>query len=122
MQYIYDDETRQWLTPEQRIEEELQAIAEQAKADGHVETEEAIETDAQEKLKTKKKKKRKSQASRWINAKENTWAYVVGLPLDISVDEIANAFSKCGVIQMDLHTGKPRIKLYRNKETGKLNV
>ncbi|KAI1345108.1 hypothetical protein F5Y15DRAFT_17754 [Xylariaceae sp. FL0016] len=45
--------------------------------------------------------------------RQNTAIYVTGLPLDVTVDEVAEAFSrKCGVIAEEIDSGQPRIKLY----------
>ncbi|KAG2184153.1 hypothetical protein INT44_009168 [Umbelopsis vinacea] len=45
--------------------------------------------------------------------------YVTGIPLDATVDEVKEVFSKCGVIMEDIATGEPRIKLYKD-ESGAL--
>jgi len=43
--------------------------------------------------------------------------YVTGLPLDATVEEVAEVFSrKCGVIAEEVDSGKPRVKLYTNEE------
>ncbi len=45
--------------------------------------------------------------------RQNTAVYVTGLPLDVTVEEVAEVFSrKCGVIAEEIDSGKPRIKLY----------
>ncbi|TVY18120.1 Splicing factor U2AF-associated protein 2 [Lachnellula arida] len=45
----------------------------------------------------------------------NTAIYVTGLPLDVTVEEVREVFSrKCGVIAEEIDSGKPRIKLYTN--------
>lgn len=45
--------------------------------------------------------------------KQNTAVYVTGLPLDATVDEVAELFSrKCGVIAEEIDSGRPRIKMY----------
>ncbi|TVY56063.1 Splicing factor U2AF-associated protein [Lachnellula suecica] len=47
----------------------------------------------------------------------NTAIYVTGLPLDVTVEEVHEAFSrKCGVIAEEIDSGKPRIKLYTNEK------
>lgn len=39
--------------------------------------------------------------------------YVTGLPLNVTIEEVAEVFSrKCGVIAEEIDSGKPRIKLY----------
>lgn len=47
---------------------------------------------------------------------KNTAVYVTELPDDITIDELAQHFSKCGIIMDEILTGKPRIKLYHNEE------
>jgi HIV Tat-specific factor 1 len=47
----------------------------------------------------------------------NTAVYVTGLPLDVTVEEVRDIFSrKCGVIAEEIDSGKPRIKLYTNEK------
>lgn len=42
---------------------------------------------------------------------------MTGLPLDVTVDEVAEVFSrKCGVIAEEIDSGRPRIKLYTDAE------
>ena len=50
------------------------------------------------------------------SAPKNTAIYVSKLPDDITVDEIAQYFTKCGIIMDEMMTGKPRIKLYTDAE------
>jgi HIV Tat-specific factor 1 len=46
----------------------------------------------------------------------NTAVYVTGLPLDVTVAEVHEVFSrKCGVIAEEIDSGKPRIKLYTDE-------
>ncbi|KAI0200215.1 hypothetical protein F4808DRAFT_172561 [Astrocystis sublimbata] len=45
--------------------------------------------------------------------RQNTAVYVTGLPLDATVDEVHEVFSrKCGVVAEEIDSGRPRIKLY----------
>ena len=46
--------------------------------------------------------------------------YVSGLPPDTSVEEVATVFAKCGVLKPSLDGSGPRVKLYRDAETGEL--
>ncbi|KAI9734137.1 MAG: hypothetical protein M1818_006659 [Claussenomyces sp. TS43310] len=49
--------------------------------------------------------------------RENTAIYVTGLPYDATVEEVREVFSrKCGVIAEEIDSGKPRIKLYTDKD------
>lgn len=154
--YVFDAEGKKWVTPEDKIEEDLEALreaagglddeAEKQPEDGNgkaaangkkagdgkeearkkpvdAKTSEATASDASAPSDaTKKKRKKKKKNDKWQKRKSNTWVYVNGLPLDVTVQEVADHFSKCGVIQQDVTTGEPRVKLYKNKELGGLNV
>lgn len=63
--------------------------------------------------------RRERDENGWFDAKKNTSVYIQGLPLDASEEEVAEVFSKCGVIKIDVETNGPRVKLYKNKSTGK---
>ncbi|CAH0478605.1 unnamed protein product [Peronospora belbahrii] len=151
-QYVFDAEFKMYITPEEKIEEELASLQEElvvkAKAeknemgqprakDGNTDKDRP-ETDRNKKLlaptvsttfsneanvdtDSVKKRKKKKKSDKWKRSKKNTWAYVNGLPLDVTVQEVHDHFAKCGVIQLDIVTGEPRIKLYQNRESGGLN-
>ncbi|ESQ41612.1 hypothetical protein EUTSA_v10013396mg [Eutrema salsugineum] len=67
---------------------------------------------------TEKKEANKPPDS-WFELKVNPHIYVTGLPTDVTLEEVVEVFSKCGIIKED-ETGKPRIKLYSDKATGNL--
>ncbi|CAA7018183.1 unnamed protein product [Microthlaspi erraticum] len=67
---------------------------------------------------TEKKEANKPPES-WFELKVNPHIYVTGLPTDVTLEEVSEVFSKCGIIKED-DTGKPRIKLYSDKATGEL--
>ncbi len=49
--------------------------------------------------------------------RQNTAVYVTGLPLNVTVDEVHEVFSrKCGVIAEEIDSGRPRIKLYTDEK------
>ncbi|KAJ3045434.1 hypothetical protein HDV00_010304 [Rhizophlyctis rosea] len=45
-----------------------------------------------------------------------TSVYVTGLPLDTTEEEVHDVFKTYGVLNVDLTTNKPRIKLYKNAD------
>ena len=58
----------------------------------------------------------RSQES-WFQLKQNTSVYVTGLPPDATEMEVAQHFSKCGVIKLD-EEQRPRVKIYRCASAG----
>ncbi|KAI4255437.1 MAG: hypothetical protein LQ352_002576 [Teloschistes flavicans] len=48
--------------------------------------------------------------------RKNTAVYVTNLPTDVSVQEVSDVFSRCGVIAEEIDRGKPRIKLYTDDD------
>ncbi len=62
-------------------------------------------------------KRAKAQSAAPKQPKQNTAVYVTGLPLDATVDEVAELFSrKCGVIAEEIDSGRPRIKMYADSD------
>lgn len=53
----------------------------------------------------------------WFNLKKNTSVYITGLPDDVETLEVYDVFSKCGIIKED-EDQLPRIKIYKDSETG----
>eukprot|EP00889_Picochlorum_renovo_P008776 jgi/Picre1/35806/NNA_003266.t1 len=65
---------------------------------------------------SEKGKQARARNEQWFDAKKNTSVYVQGLPQDVTVQEMEQVFSKCGVIKIDPETNGPRIKLYRDND------
>uniref|UniRef100_W6NC37 17S U2 SnRNP complex component HTATSF1 n=1 Tax=Haemonchus contortus TaxID=6289 RepID=W6NC37_HAECO len=67
--------------------------------------------------KKEKKAKATTEAQGWVDMEEKVHAvYVSNLPTDITMDEFKEFMSKCGVIQPDARTNKPKLKLYVDEQ------
>jgi len=66
---------------------------------------------AEEKKRRKKEKKKKA-----FKNKDHTNIYVTGLPSDITLQEVVDFFSKCGLIKKDPETAESKIKLYKDEQ------
>ncbi|VDO51279.1 unnamed protein product [Haemonchus placei] len=66
--------------------------------------------------KKEKKAKAATETQGWVDMEEKVHAvYVSNLPTDITMDEF-KFMSKCGVIQPDARTNKPKLKLYVDEQ------
>jgi len=72
-----------------------------------------------EKIARAKEAKKDEKPEGWFELKKNTSVYVSGLPSDVSVEEVKDAFGRCGIIKEN-DDRTPRIKLYQDKATGML--
>lgn len=84
-------------------------------ATGHTNTHPSLLQDQDSSLASSAAAKRKPKKPK--QPPKNRAIYVTGLPLDVTVDEVADVFSrKCGVIAEEIDSGRPRIKLYADDD------
>ncbi|EGT46963.1 hypothetical protein CAEBREN_21533 [Caenorhabditis brenneri] len=141
--YDWDEEKREWVpkansTAQEQLEVNEDFIAEyQAnygvqydeiykKMDDELQQKTAkIQKEQEEKKELKRKKKKglhteEEKKEGWVDLGDKVHAvYVSNLPEDITDEEFQEFMSKCGVIQPDIRTNKPKCKLYRD-ENGEL--
>ena len=73
---------------------------------------------ASEENKAKKAAAKKRKADKFNNSAKGSkkWIYVTGLPSDVTEVEIAQHFSKAGVLDISPETQQPKIKLYKTED------
>ncbi len=126
-EYEFDDVLKRWVPI---LDEDLMAQQAAAYKVEGVNEEETVE---------EARKRKREEARAWVNGedeggravkpaskkqkkapgppRQNTAVYVTGLPLDVTIDEVAEVFSrKCGVIAEEIDSGRPRIKLYSDEK------
>ncbi|KAG6002624.1 hypothetical protein E4U21_002930 [Claviceps maximensis] len=109
-EYEFDPEWRRWIpTEEEPLEEEEAAQQTGQNMSGRTRQHGGGNGTEQS---TRPSKKRKPPPQ----PKQNTAVYVTGLPLDATVTEVHDLFSrKGGVIAEEIDSGAPRIKLYSDE-------
>lgn len=70
---------------------------------------------AEDEAAAKKAKQQEPQA--WFEMKHNTSVYVTGLPEDVTEAELAEVFSKCGLVK-EGEDKQPKVKVYRDRQSG----
>lgn len=95
----------------QKVVEEVEKVVEEVeKGDGGLAR---LKEEEERRLKRKRKKDREKLKKLQRN---NSSVYFRGVPPDTKEEEVAEFFSKCGIVKPDPDTGVPKVKLYRDKE------
>ena len=115
--YRFDGESKKWVELEPEEEEELadrSLTEEQRKA-----KEEEKKKKSEQEKENKKKKKRKNNEWVAVDEDKQTTVYVTGLPpATITVQTFENLMKKYGIIKIDPVTNQPKIKIYKDRQTG----
>lgn len=103
--------------PDDQINSDLPKDKEQIKLERKLKRQQAT---AQRKEKQKRTLDPEDGSGRKHEPVRNTAIYVSRLPLDVTVDEIHETFSKAGLVLVD-EDNRPKIKLYEDESTGSFN-
>ncbi|PIC54195.1 hypothetical protein B9Z55_000355 [Caenorhabditis nigoni] len=134
--YDWDEEKKEWVPKPTTSEEVNEDFIAEYQANYGVQYDDIykkMDEELQEKAakaqkeveEKKEQKKRKKQGLHTEEAKKEGWidlgdkvhaVYVSNLPTNITDDEFQEFMSKCGVIQPDIRTNKPKCKLYRDEQ------
>ncbi|KAF0462696.1 Splicing factor u2af-associated protein 2 [Gigaspora margarita] len=114
----YNEEQQQWCQMDEEVLLKLQQLAYSVPGVDESEPANPMIREKRKKVFTvddtdqngKKKKTNNSQKKK----PANTSVYVSGLPPDVTIEELAEVFSKYGVLLEDLNSGGPKIKLYKD--------
>jgi len=68
---------------------------------------------------SKKSSKKRKSKNEWIDLDPETTVYISGLPPEsITINKFETMMKKYGIIQMDPVNDRPKIKIYKDKQTG----
>ncbi|KJH47510.1 hypothetical protein DICVIV_06397 [Dictyocaulus viviparus] len=112
--------TQQWEQADESVDEDFIANY-QANYGIQYDYKKRVETSKQKDNVIEKKDEKKASGSTetqgWVDMQEKVNAvYVSNLPTDITFEEFKEFMSKCGVIQPDARTNKPKLKLYTDDQ------
>ncbi|KAM0796242.1 splicing factor U2AF-associated protein [Usnea florida] len=121
-EFEFDDALKRWvpvlddaLMEQQRAAYAVEGVDEAEPAQAGKKRKKQVHTNGEDetggRLNTKKAKPAPEPRER-----KNTAIYVTSLPLDATVQEVHDVFSRCGVIAEEIDRGKPRIKLYTDDD------
>ena len=74
-----------------------------------------VDPDAPARNAKKIKLEREAQKAQVKKPSKPRTVYVSGLPLDVTKEEVVNAFQKYGILLIDVDTGEPKVKLYTDE-------
>lgn len=78
----------------------------------HQETSMSPNMDLAQTRERKRQSRKRAREAKRRRKQQNTSVYVKGIPKDVTENELAEHFVKCGILQPDPGTGRPRIKIY----------
>lgn len=113
VKYMWDESEQDW------VEDECQESESEGEAeDDDISKEKTVPDSSKEDGKNNetRKRKRKKKKKDWNAASAKLWVYISGLPLDITVEELKEHFSKVGLIAISPLDQLPKIKLYKDEE------
>lgn len=113
-EYEYDSQLKRWIP---QVDEELVRQQQQAYGVGGNDDDEADNQNNKKRKMANGSDRPSKKNKQPPPPRQNTAVYVTGLPVDATVDEVHDVFSrKCGVIAEEIDSGNPRIKLYTDAD------
>lgn len=118
LEYEYDESMKDWVPLDSDEAIKTQQEIYDKEHESEVEYEKGDEKGPRREKKRKIARENSLDGPHAKQPRQSTAVYVSDLPSDVTVEEIQEVFSKYGVIAEDLITGEPKIKIYKDEETG----
>ncbi|KAI4204054.1 MAG: hypothetical protein LQ350_001447 [Teloschistes chrysophthalmus] len=122
-EFEFDNALKRWvpaldnaLLEQQRQAYAVQGVDENEPAQPHKKKRKQEYINGEDEIGGRANTSKKAKPTPEPRERKNTAVYVTNLPTDVSVQEVSDVFSRCGVIAEEIDRGKPRIKLYTDDE------
>ncbi|KAL8781890.1 MAG: hypothetical protein Q9203_000858 [Teloschistes exilis] len=122
-EFEFDNALKRWvpaldnaLLEQQRQAYVVQGVDENEPAQPHKKKRKQEYVNGEDEIGGRANTSKKAKPTPEPRERKNTAVYVTNLPTDVSVQEVSDVFSRCGVIAEEIDRGKPRIKLYTNDD------
>ncbi|KAI4108000.1 MAG: hypothetical protein L6R37_001282 [Teloschistes peruensis] len=122
-EFEFDNALKRWvpaldnaLLEQQRQAYVVQGVDENEPAQPHKKKRKQEYVNGEDEIGGRANTSKKAKPTPEPRERKNTAVYVTNLPTDVSVQEVSDVFSRCGVIAEEIDRGKPRIKLYTDDD------
>ncbi|KAL8743018.1 MAG: hypothetical protein Q9190_004589, partial [Brigantiaea leucoxantha] len=124
-EFEFDDVLKRWVPAldDALLEQQRQAYAvqgvdesEPVQAQQKKRKKDPVYTNGEDETGGRANNSKKAKPTPETRERKNTAVYVTNLPMDVTMQEVHDVFSRCGVIAEEIDRGKPRIKLYEHDD------